>query len=112
MEQGHLGKTEIFCKFDPQNPEAAKAVEDWHEEQARAFKEHYFALLMGPTDKIGPDLCNFNLWWSKIHRRHSIPNGVSPEAGALVVATRLFRRGTPAAKRRRRATHQDAKRGI
>ena len=22
VEQGHLGKTEIFCKFDPQNLEA------------------------------------------------------------------------------------------
>jgi len=38
---------------------------------------------MGPTDKIGPDLCNFNLWWSKIHKALD-PNGVSPEAGALV----------------------------
>jgi hypothetical protein len=46
VEQGHVGKTEIFCKFDPHNPVAKKAVEEWHAEQsARAFKERYFALL-------------------------------------------------------------------
>jgi hypothetical protein len=84
VEQGHLGKTEIFCKFDPQNLEAKSAVEAWHKEQsARAFKERYFALLMGPTDKIGPDMSNYHLWWKKI--RNAIdPNNVSPEGGALV----------------------------
>ena len=84
VEQGHVGKTEIFCKFDPANTEAAEAVDKWHQEQGdRAFKERYFALLMGPTDKVGPDLCNFHLWWRKIHNALD-PNGVSPEAGALV----------------------------
>jgi len=40
VEQGHLGKTEIFCKFDPQNLEAKAAVEKWNQEQsARAFSE-------------------------------------------------------------------------
>jgi hypothetical protein len=35
--QGHLGKTEIFCKYDPSNPEAKSAVETWQKEQtARA----------------------------------------------------------------------------
>ena len=84
VEQGHLGKTEIFCKFDPQNAEAKKAVEDWQKEQtARAFKESYFASTMGPQDEIGPALCNYHLWWRKIV--HAIdPNGVSPEGGALV----------------------------
>jgi glycolate oxidase len=84
VEQGHLGKTEIFCKFDPQNAEAKAAVENWHKEQsARAFKERYFALLMGPTDEIGPGLSNYHLWWKKIQKAID-PNGVSPEAGALV----------------------------
>jgi hypothetical protein len=84
VEQGHLGKTEIFCKFDPQNLEAKTAVETWHKEQsARAFKERYFALLMGPLDETGPALSNFHLWWKKIHRAID-PNNVCPEAGALV----------------------------
>jgi hypothetical protein len=84
VEQGHLGKTEIFCKFDPQNLEAKTAVETWNKEQsARAFKERYFASLMAPTAEIGPGLSNYHLWWSKIQKAID-PNGVSPEAGALV----------------------------
>jgi glycolate oxidase len=84
VEQGHLGKTEIFCKFDPQNPEAKQAVENWQKEQtARAFKESYFASTMGPQDEIGPALCNYHLWWKKITSALD-PNGVSPVGGALV----------------------------
>jgi glycolate oxidase len=84
VEQGHLGKTEIFCKFDPANPTAKEAVENWQKEQtARAFKESYFASTMGPQDEIGPALCNYNLWWNKTVKSLD-PNGVSPEGGALV----------------------------
>jgi glycolate oxidase len=84
VEQGHLGKTEIFCKFDPSNPVAKKAVEGWQKEQtARAFKERYFASTMGPQDEIGPALMNYNLWWNKLVKAID-PNGVSPEGGALV----------------------------
>ncbi len=84
VEHGHLGKTEIFCKFDPQNLEAKAAVETWNKEQsARAFKERYFAALMGPTAEIGPGLCNYHLWWDKIQKSID-PNGVIPAAGALV----------------------------
>ncbi len=84
VEQGHLGKTEIFCKFDPQNAEAKAAVEAWQkQEMERAFKESYFASTMGPQDEIGPALMNYNLWWSKTTRALD-PNGVSPEGGSLV----------------------------
>jgi glycolate oxidase len=84
VEQGHLGKTEIFCKYDPSNAVAKKAVEDWQREQnARAFKERYFASTMGPQDEIGPALSNYHLWWRKIVKALD-PNGVSPEGGALV----------------------------
>lgn len=84
VEQGHLGKTEIFCKFDPQNPVAKKAVEDWHREQSeRALKERYFALLMGQNEEIGRSLSNYHTWWNRIQKELD-PNRVSPEAGALV----------------------------
>jgi glycolate oxidase len=84
VEHGHLGKTEIFCKFDPQNLEAKAAVEKWNQDQsARAFKERYFASLMGPTEEIGPGLSNYHLWWDRIQRAID-PNGVVPKAGALV----------------------------
>jgi glycolate oxidase len=85
VEQGHLGKTEIFCRYDPLNPEAKKAVEEWHKEQTmRAFNERYFALTMGrPADEIGPALSNYHIWWKKFKEAID-PNGVSPEVGALV----------------------------
>jgi glycolate oxidase len=84
VEQGHLGKTEIFCKFDPQNAEAAKAVGDWSEEQAaRAFKERYFALTMPQNEDVGRGLSNYHLWWNKISEELD-PNGVSPPPGTLV----------------------------
>jgi glycolate oxidase len=84
VEQGHLGKTEIFCKFSPSNPEAKKAVETWQKEQTtRAFDERYFAMTMGPQDKIGPALSNYHLWWNKLVKALD-PNGVSPEGGSLV----------------------------
>jgi glycolate oxidase len=84
VEQGHLGKTEIFCKFDPQNPVAKKAVEDWHKEQsARAFKERYFALPQGQNEEIGRGLSNYHRWWNEIQKELD-PNRVSPEGGALV----------------------------
>ena len=84
VEQGHLGKTEIFCKFDPQNLEAKAAVEKWNQEQsARAFKERYFASTMGSSDEIGQALSNYHIWWKKIVQALD-PNGVSPEGGALV----------------------------
>ncbi len=84
VEQGHLGKTEIFCKFDPGNPEAKAAVEGWQKEQnRRAFTERYFASTMGPQDEIGPALLNYHLWWQKITEALD-PNGVSPSGGSLV----------------------------
>ncbi len=84
VEQGHLGKTEIFCKFDPSNVIAKKAVEEWQRGQTRrAFTERYFASTMGPQDEIGPALSNYHLWWRKIVKAID-PNGVSPEGGALV----------------------------
>jgi glycolate oxidase len=84
VEQGHLGKTEIFCKFSPSNPEAKEAVETWQREQSRrAFKERYFASTMGPQDEIGPALCNYTLWWAKLLKAID-PNGVSPAGGSLV----------------------------
>jgi glycolate oxidase len=84
VEQGQLGKVEIFCKYDPSNTVAKDAVVAWQKEQtARAFKESYFASTIGATPEIGKALCNFDQWWNKIV--HALdPNGVSPEGGSLV----------------------------
>lgn len=89
VEQGHLGKTEIFCKFDPQNPEAQAAVDEWHTAQAeRALKERYFVLIgyrnePNATEEIGRELSSYHKWWHAIQKELD-PNRVSPEGGALV----------------------------
>ena len=71
VEQGHLGKTEIFCKYSPLDTAAKDAVAAWFKEQAdRAANERYFALAMGPKEeidgRIGPALSNYHLWWRKV----------------------------------------------
>jgi hypothetical protein len=84
VEQGHLGKTEIFCKYDPQNPTAKAAVEKWQQEQSyRAFKEKYFASTMGDQSEIGPALMNYHILWEKITKAMD-PNDAAPAGGALV----------------------------
>ncbi|MBN1190301.1 MAG: FAD-binding oxidoreductase [Dehalococcoidales bacterium] len=85
VEQGHLGKTEIFCKYDPTNAEAKEAVLTWQKEQMdRAFRENYFAVTMGAsldtTDEIGTALSNYHLWWKKIKEAID-PNEVAAKVG-------------------------------
>jgi len=84
VEQGHLGKTEIFCKYSPANPVAKKAVEDWQKSEFhRAFTEKYFASTIGADADVNRELCNFNDIWKKLVKTLD-PNGVSPEGGSLV----------------------------
>lgn len=84
VEQGHLGKTEIFCKYDPSNLVAKEAVLSWQKEQvARAFKESYFAMTLGATDEIGTALSNYLTWWRKIKKALD-PNDVAAEVGINV----------------------------
>ncbi len=85
VENGHLGKTEIFCKFSPQNPAAWKGVDAWFDEQsARALDEKYFSLTMGEEDVIentvGPALSNYHVWWGKTLDALD-PNEVIPAKG-------------------------------
>jgi glycolate oxidase len=85
VEHGHLGKTEIFCKFSPMNPEAWEAVDTWiAAEGARALDEKYFALTMGSAEridaKIGPALSNYHLWWDRVLAALD-PNQVIPDRG-------------------------------
>jgi len=89
VEQGHLGKTEIFCKFDPQNAEAQAAVDEWHATQAeRAHLEKYFVLLgyrnqENAVEELGKDLSYYHKWWHALQKELD-PNRISPEGGALV----------------------------
>jgi glycolate oxidase len=84
VEQGHLGKTEIFCLYSPSNPVADAAVEQWRIQEAdRAFRENYFASTMGTSPEINAALCNYYDWWTKITKALD-PNDCSPPAGSLV----------------------------
>ena len=81
VEHGHLGKTEIFCRFSPSVPGGEQAVEGWLNEQtARAFDEHYFAnlYLENQMDKFGPGLSNYHVWWRKL-KAIIDPNNVTTE---------------------------------
>jgi glycolate oxidase len=86
VENGHLGKTELTCKFDYANKEAEKAVVGWLEEQsARAYNEHYFAnfYLEGQAEKVGPGLSNYDFWWKKAKNAID-PNSLTEVGGALL----------------------------
>jgi glycolate oxidase len=84
VEQGHLGKTEIFCAFNPVRQDAMDAVIKWRDEQKeRAVKERYFAETMDNSEETSKDLCDYLKWWRQIHKALD-PNEVSPEAGSLV----------------------------
>jgi len=85
VEHGHLGKTEIFCRFDPRNAEAKEAVEKWQKEQSdRAFNENYFVMSMGEIDeKTGERMCHYNEWWNKVVNIVD-PNNLASNTGPLV----------------------------
>lgn len=83
VEQGHLGKTEIFCKFDPFIAEAEKAVKEWQKEQKeRAFNERYFAPAGIPLSQVGPAVSNYHIWWEKFKKAID-PHALQSEGGAL-----------------------------
>jgi len=82
VEQGHLGKTEIFCKFDPQNRRRKPLSKPGIKSRARGLSKKSICHAYGsPSESAG--LSNYHLWWDKIHKAID-PNGVSPSAGALV----------------------------
>lgn len=85
VEQGHLGKTEIFCKYNPRDEEAAAAVEQWkNSEGRRAFEERYFANLIPPVDDdIPKEVGNFDKWWKRVVDAVD-PNEITPPSGPLV----------------------------
>jgi glycolate oxidase len=84
VEQGQLGKTEIFCKYSPAYTEAKNAVDEWKKTQnRRAFEEKYFAGTIDAGDDVSREMCNFLDIWRKLIKTID-PNGVSPEGGSLV----------------------------
>jgi glycolate oxidase len=80
VEQGHLGKSEIFYR-PTEHPDAAKAAQDWRNETNMLALEGCFAVPMGlPPDVIGDKISNYMTWIGKLNAEFD-PNGVIPKMG-------------------------------
>jgi glycolate oxidase len=80
VEQGHLGKSEIFYR-PTADPEAAKAAAEWRKETNMRALEGCFAVPMGlPPDIVGPRISNYLSWLAKINEAFD-PNGIIPKGG-------------------------------
>jgi len=88
-EMGHLGHSEIFCRYNPYNPESVKAVKEWMSKVAHRGIDGHFALPLPPTlpvDVVGPTICNYHLWYGKLKQAFD-PNGVGELTGFSYVGT-------------------------
>ncbi len=82
-EQGHLGHTEIFCRYNPYDAESSKAVQEWLEKVGKRALDGCFAVpAMGvlPIDVIGQRVSNYHLWFGKLKQAFD-PNGVGENTG-------------------------------
>ncbi len=82
-EQGHLGHTEIFCRYNPYDKASYNAVHDWIDKIGRmAIKKHY-AVPVGTTmsiEEIGSQVCNYHVWLGKVKQAFD-PNLVGAQTG-------------------------------
>ena len=83
-EQGHLGKTEMFCRYNPFDPTSYAAVAKFvHEQSDRAYNENFFGntyLEDENLEKLQPKMLYFHLLWRQF-RGIVDPNNVTPEWG-------------------------------
>jgi glycolate oxidase len=82
-EQGHLGHTEIFCRYNPYDEKSSQAVQDWMARVGKRALEGCFAVpSMGvlPIEEIGKRVCNYHIWFGKLKKAFD-PNGVGEQTG-------------------------------
>jgi hypothetical protein len=78
VEQGHLGKTEIFIG-ETGHPDSKKAIEEWTKESnMKALDGCYFLPGGVPLDELGPRVSNYHLWLRKLYQAFD-PNGVAAD---------------------------------
>ncbi len=77
VEQGHLGKSEIF--YRPTSAEGApEAAAEWRRQTNMLALEGSYALPMGlPPDLVNPKISNYLTWQDKVSKLFD-PNGVIP----------------------------------
>ncbi|MGD9118115.1 MAG: hypothetical protein PVJ08_05200 [Dehalococcoidia bacterium] len=82
-EQGHLGHSEIFCRYNPYDEKSSKAVEEWMQKVGQQALDGCFAVpSMGvlPVEVIGKRVSNYHVWFGKIKKAFD-PNGVGEQTG-------------------------------
>jgi len=82
-EQGHLGHTEIFCRYNPYDEKSSEAVQKWMERVGKRALDGCFAVpSMGvlPVDVIGKRVSNYHVWFGKLKKAFD-PNGVGENTG-------------------------------
>jgi glycolate oxidase len=82
-EQGHLGHTEIFCRYNPRDAASYKAVHDWMDKVGElAIKGHYSVPLGAamPIEEIGASACNYHVWLGRLKKAFD-PNMVGARTG-------------------------------
>jgi glycolate oxidase len=84
-EMGHLGHSEIFCRF-PTDPVAEKAVQEWGQQTCREGVNGFFAVPFAspmcalPIEEVGPRASNYNILFGKLKEAFD-PNKVGKLTG-------------------------------
>jgi len=82
-EQGHLGHTEIFCRYNPYDEKSSEAVQKWMAKVGKRALDGCFAVpSMGvlPVDVVGKRVSNYHVWFGKLKKAFD-PNGVGENTG-------------------------------
>jgi glycolate oxidase len=82
-EQGHLGHTEIFCRYNPYDEKSSEAVQKWMERVGKRALDGCFAVpSMGvlPIEVVGKKVSNYHIWFGKLKKAFD-PNGVGEQTG-------------------------------
>ncbi len=82
-EGGHLGHTEIFCRYNPYDEQSSKAVQEWLTKVGQRALDGCFAVpAMGvlPIDVIGKRVSNYHVWFGRLKEAFD-PNGVGENTG-------------------------------
>ena len=82
-EQGHLGHTEIFCRYNPYDEKSSEAVQKWMARVGKRALDSCFAVpSMGvlPVDVVGKRVSNYHVWFGKLKKAFD-PNGVGEHTG-------------------------------
>ena len=96
----HTGHSELFCRFNPDNPEAVVAVAEYRKRLVNNALDNFItAPAMGASmEQLGPRTSNFHLWEGKVKQVFD-PNGVGENTGFTWVAWPLPWESYPAAKK-------------